>query len=197
MVKPPRMPVVRKSRQACPGSALVGDNVDVAIETQWGDELGAVIRVGATCQLSGEPQPIAGHARDRYVYSSVAGIFRTSLNIGDTVTEGQEVARIGDAPIYAPLTGCLRGLSHDGATVNKGTKIVEVDPQGDARAVHALGDRPKRIAQGVLEAVTQTPVITPLSRDGTAAFGGGAVIGALGGLIGLGGAEFRLPLLIG
>jgi uncharacterized protein len=30
-----------------------------------------------------------------------------------------------------------------------------------------------------------------------AAFGGGAVIGALGGLIGLGGAEFRLQLLIG
>jgi len=29
------------------------------------------------------------------------------------------------------------------------------------------------------------------------AFGGGAIIGALGGLIGLGGAEFRLPLLIG
>jgi uncharacterized membrane protein YfcA len=30
----------------------------------------------------------------------------------------------------------------------------------------------------------------------TAAFGGGAVVGAVGGLIGLGGAEFRLPLLI-
>ena len=30
-----------------------------------------------------------------------------------------------------------------------------------------------------------------------AAFGSGAAIGALGGLIGLGGAEFRLPLLIG
>ncbi len=29
------------------------------------------------------------------------------------------------------------------------------------------------------------------------AFGGGAIIGALGGLIGLGGAEFRLPLLLG
>src|SRR5271170_217351 len=34
-------------------------------------------------------------------------------------------------------------------------------------------------------------------RRSPAAFGGGAVIGALGGLIGLGGAEFRLPLLIG
>ena len=29
------------------------------------------------------------------------------------------------------------------------------------------------------------------------AFAGGMAIGALGGLIGLGGAEFRLPLLIG
>jgi len=38
---------------------------------------------------------------------------------------------------------------------------------------------------------------TPEARSLPAAFGGGAVIGALGGLIGLGGAEFRLPLLIG
>ena len=35
------------------------------------------------------------------------------------------------------------------------------------------------------------------ARSAPAAFAGGAVIGALGGLIGLGGAEFRLPLLIG
>lgn len=35
------------------------------------------------------------------------------------------------------------------------------------------------------------------ASDVPAAFAGGAVIGALGGLIGLGGAEFRLPLLIG
>lgn len=35
------------------------------------------------------------------------------------------------------------------------------------------------------------------TRGTPAAFAGGAVIGALGGLIGLGGAEFRLPLLIG
>ena len=35
------------------------------------------------------------------------------------------------------------------------------------------------------------------TRSLPASFGGGAIIGALGGLIGLGGAEFRLPLLIG
>jgi uncharacterized protein len=38
---------------------------------------------------------------------------------------------------------------------------------------------------------------THAPRNLPMAFGGGAVIGALGGLIGLGGAEFRLPLLIG
>ena len=37
----------------------------------------------------------------------------------------------------------------------------------------------------------------PSKRNAPTAFLGGAVIGALGGLIGLGGAEFRLPLLIG
>ncbi len=37
----------------------------------------------------------------------------------------------------------------------------------------------------------------PSKRSAPTAFAGGAVIGALGGLIGLGGAEFRLPLLIG
>ncbi|MDO9163287.1 MAG: sulfite exporter TauE/SafE family protein [Methylococcaceae bacterium] len=36
-----------------------------------------------------------------------------------------------------------------------------------------------------------------MRKNRFAAFGGGAVIGTLGGLIGLGGAEFRLPLLIG
>lgn len=40
-----------------------------------------------------------------------------------------------------------------------------------------------------------SPVGAP--RSNLAAFAGGAVIGTLGGLIGLGGAEFRLPLLIG
>lgn len=41
------------------------------------------------------------------------------------------------------------------------------------------------------------PALKNLSSNRTAAFFGGAAIGTLGGLIGLGGAEFRLPLLIG
>lgn len=42
-----------------------------------------------------------------------------------------------------------------------------------------------------------TKLDIPARRRPTLAFGAGALIGTLGGLIGLGGAEFRLPLLIG
>lgn len=42
-----------------------------------------------------------------------------------------------------------------------------------------------------------TPHSKPAAFDSSMeAFGGGALIGSLGGLMGLGGAEFRLPLLI-
>jgi uncharacterized membrane protein YfcA len=47
------------------------------------------------------------------------------------------------------------------------------------------------------DASVSVPGVGGIERRSSAAFGGGAVIGALGGLIGLGGAEFRLPLLIG
>src|SRR5277367_3457407 len=47
------------------------------------------------------------------------------------------------------------------------------------------------------EILSAAPVAGEQQRNIPVAFGGGAIIGALGGLLGLGGAEFRLPLLIG
>jgi len=44
---------------------------------------------------------------------------------------------------------------------------------------------------------SHAPGLVAAPRGTPVALGGGAIIGALGGLIGLGGAEFRLPLLIG
>ncbi|HEY8241923.1 MAG TPA: xanthine dehydrogenase [Casimicrobiaceae bacterium] len=133
-----------------------GVDVDIAIETQWGDDLGAIVRRGPTRALAGDPQPIDGHTRDRFVYAPVDGRFRTELGIGDAVVAGAEIGRLGDTPVVAPLTGCLRGLAHDGADVRVGAKIVEVDPRGDVSAVRGLGERPRRIAQGVLRAVNDT-----------------------------------------
>jgi uncharacterized protein len=54
-----------------------------------------------------------------------------------------------------------------------------------------------RAATGLYVCPPTHAIPTPSRTNAAAGFGGGALIGALGGLIGLGGAEFRLPLLIG
>ena len=131
-----------------------GHSVDIAIETQWGDALGAVIHRGATAPLAGEPSLIEGHARNRYVYAPCSGFFLTDRRIGDRVSAGDIVAWIETTPIVAPLAGCLRGLTHHGAAVTKGTKVVEVDPRGRLERVLGIGERPRRIAEGVLQGIT-------------------------------------------
>lgn len=135
------------------GPALVVDrHAHVVVETSW-DGLGAVITEGASLLLAGEPRAIAGHARDRYVYAPVDGVFRTKARIGDAVYQGEEVAKIDTAVLRAPLDGVLRGLTHDDVPVLVGTKIVEVDPRGRIEEVRGIGERPRRIAEGVLSAI--------------------------------------------
>jgi uncharacterized protein len=43
---------------------------------------------------------------------------------------------------------------------------------------------------------TASSTSTPLARSGLVGFGAGAAVGLLGGLVGLSGAELRLPLLL-
>jgi len=132
-----------------------GETVHAAVETGWNDALGHVIMQGSTRPLEGEPQTIGGHARERYVYAPAAGVFRTSFKIGDRVSEGQEVARVDSIPCHARISGILRGLTHDGVPVAHKTKVIEVDPRGDEANIVGIGERPGRIAEGVLQAVRE------------------------------------------
>jgi xanthine dehydrogenase accessory factor len=132
---------------------VAGETTHLVIETAWGEQLGAVISHGPSLPFAGEPKPLGGHARDRYVYAPVEGRMVTRLQIGDRVRAGEAVAALGPATLYAPLTGTLRGLTHDGVWVAKGTKIIEVDPRDQDAEVRGLGERPRRIAEGALRAL--------------------------------------------
>jgi xanthine dehydrogenase accessory factor len=132
---------------------VAGETADLAIETQWGDALGAVLEHGPTRALGGEPRDFDGHARDRFVYAPVAGVMRTQAQIAQRVVAGEPIAAIGDAQLLAPLDGILRGLVHDGVPVEAGAKVLEVDPRGDISKVTGIGVRPGLIAAGVVAAI--------------------------------------------
>ena len=118
-------------------------------------EFGGVITDSASLPLAGEPREIEGHARDRYVYAPFDGVFRTKARIGEEVRQGQEVAEIGSTVLTAPLDGVLRGLTRDGVPVTTRTKVIEVDPRGAGAEVRGIGERPRRIADGVLAAIRE------------------------------------------
>jgi xanthine dehydrogenase accessory factor len=126
---------------------------DIVIESGWGETLGAVLTKGRTKPLGGEPRELAGVGRDRFVYAQRPGIFRTSREIGDEVDCGELVGAIDETPVFAPLRGSLRGLSHDQAVVAAGSKVVEIDVAAHDWDTRSIGDRPKKIAFGVLKAV--------------------------------------------
>jgi xanthine dehydrogenase accessory factor len=133
---------------------VAGSTVHAAVETGY-EGMGQVIWEGSTRSLAGEPREIAGHARDRYVYAPIAGIFRTSSQVGDMVAAGQKVASIGEITLHAPIDGILRGLTHDNVPVTQKAKVIEVDPRGELTNIAGIAERPRRIAIGVLEAIKQ------------------------------------------
>jgi len=130
-----------------------GMNVHIAIETARGEHLGQVIHHGTTMPLEGEPISLEGHARDRYVYAPLTGKFSTRFQVGDKVTTGQVVAVINETPLTAPISGVLRGITHDDVSVEQHTKIIEIDPRDEQAQTSGIGERPARIADGVLTAI--------------------------------------------
>jgi hypothetical protein len=54
-----------------------------------------------------------GTSIPRFVYSDVAGPWRTALDVGMRVFRGVPVGRLGSRPILAPLDGILRGIARD------------------------------------------------------------------------------------
>jgi xanthine dehydrogenase accessory factor len=135
------------------GPGLVaGRHADVVVETSW-EDLGRVIATGPARPLVGEPRMLGGHARDRYVYAPVDGVFQTKAHIGDVVRQGQDIAEIGFTVLAAPVDGVIRGLTRDGVPVRVRTKVIEMDPRGAAAEVHGIAERPRRTADGVLAAI--------------------------------------------
>ncbi|MEW6256967.1 MAG: hypothetical protein AB1592_13520 [Pseudomonadota bacterium] len=140
---------------------VAGRHVDVAIETA--PEAIGMLRAGATRAAHGRSTPLSGAGRERFARAPQGGFWATGHVIGQAVAAGEVVGRCGGTPVRAPLTGHVRGLVRDGIDVPQDLKLVEVDParEGPPSWI-GLAERPRRIADAVLEAVAHLSAARPM-----------------------------------
>lgn len=128
-----------------------GEDVDIVIETMRGYTPGKAIYEGSALADTGIPGMVGGYAKERVIHAPAEGILRQKYVIGDVVEKGTEIAFVGQTPVYATLTGILRGMIRNGMFVKKGMKIADIDPRLDQQeACYKRSDKAIAIAKGIL-----------------------------------------------
>ena len=130
-----------------------GHDVDVAIESNRGHDLGRLIFSGYPEEDTGIPGDIGGYSKERLIKSPGDGIIKNISNIGDTVKKGEVIAKVGSLSVKTDIDGILRGLIMDKSYVRKGLKIGDVDPRAKKEHCYSISDKARTIGGAVLEAI--------------------------------------------
>jgi len=130
-----------------------GVDVHMVVETKRGHNLGRVITEGEAYPDTGVPGVIGGYGMERVLRAPADGVFEPEVRLGDRVSPGQVVARISGEHLRTEIDGVVRGLIRPGLTVQKGLKVGDVDPRGDASFVDTISDKARAVAGGVLESI--------------------------------------------
>ncbi|EGW40998.1 NAD(P)-binding Rossman fold domain protein [Desulfosporosinus sp. OT] len=131
----------------------VGQDVHAVIETKRGHHLGRVITSGTAASNTSIPGVIDGHASKRVLYAPASGSYKGCRQISDFVQADELVAFVGSSEIRANISGVLRGILHDGLTVETGTKVGDIDPRGVKEHCFTISDKARAVGGGVLEAL--------------------------------------------
>lgn len=128
-------------------------NVDAVVETMRGHNLGRVIWSGSTIPNTGIPGEVGGFTKERVIHAEASGVITAICQIGDQVSQGEVIAKIGEVKVLATITGVLRGMIHEGMFVEKGLKIADIDPRCEVSHCYTVSDKARAIGGGVLEAI--------------------------------------------
>lgn len=132
---------------------LAGTDCHVVIETNRGHNLGRLISAGMAEANTGIPGTIAGYTKERVLRAPADGLFITEKQIGDLISKGEIVGRVGMSKVTAAIDGILRGLIRPGSAVRKGLKIGDVDPRGEAGLCDTISEKARALGGAVLEAI--------------------------------------------
>lgn len=143
-----------------------GIDCQMVIETNRGHNLGRLIDTGSAEPDTRIPGSVDGITEKRLLRSPIAGVVEGQFNICDQVTEGQVVARVNGQPVFAGISGVLRGLIHNGVCVPAGMKIGDLDPRCQPNYCQQISDKAFAIAGSVLEAILRAGILPdPATRD--------------------------------
>lgn len=136
---------------------ITGENCDVVIETNRGDNLGEILWQGSAEQDTRIPGSVGGWGIERVLYSPCEGVIRTFVEIGELVEKGQLLAEVGGKAVVAPFDGLVRGMLRDGLRVREHLKIGDVDPRKDPTLATSISDKALVIGESVLKVVESLP----------------------------------------
>ncbi|NLL17720.1 MAG: EF2563 family selenium-dependent molybdenum hydroxylase system protein [Clostridia bacterium] len=137
----------------CGPGFTAGEEVDLVVETKRGHYLGRVLTEGSAAPNTGIPGSVEGYAEERVLRATADGLFTGLKEIGDYVNKGQAVAKAGEEPICAEISGVLRGILRSGLQVHKGMKVGDIDPRGEIQYCYTVSDKALAVGGGVLEGI--------------------------------------------
>ncbi len=137
-----------------------GTDCHAVIETKRGHYLGRVITNGSAIPNTGIPGNIGGYTTERLIRAEADGVFEPIASIGDMVEKGQLVAyvrpeqsSVTPIPIYAKMSGIVRGMLQEGVIVSSGMKSGDIDARCERAHCFTISDKARAVGGGVLEAV--------------------------------------------
>ena len=131
-----------------------GKDVHVVVETMRGHNLGRLIYDGCALPNTGVPGNIKGYSKERVIHSPCEGACHNVKKITDIVEKNEIIAYVDKTPVYASMSGLLRGLIQDGYYVTTVFKMADIDPRiGEYQNCFTISDKARCIAGGVLEAI--------------------------------------------
>ncbi len=132
-----------------------GEDCNCVVETKRGHTLGNTIWQGSAIPNTGVPGNVAGYTVERLIRAAADGVMVPKAEIGDCVEKGQTVALTGGQPVYARMSGIVRGMLQGGIQVWKGLKIGDIDARTETEHCYTISDKARAIGGGVLEAVSR------------------------------------------
>ena len=164
-----------------------GTDCHCVIETKRGHTLGTVIWKGSAIPNTGVPGNVGGYTIERLIRASSQGEMQAIAHIGDVVQEGQIVAYTGGKPVYAKMTGIVRGMLQDGVIVEENLKIGDIDARCETFHCFTVSDKARSIGGAVLEAVTlfehiyKKYAVVVLAAGASKRFGGNKLLTSIQG----------------